>query len=120
MAMSKGQLAESNSGAACLRRLLEPRPAVIATAMIICALTALEPGKALQVRRTSPIICQRARMWGGAGDTVLRLRDRAVEYCESIRVVYHAARGLKKVEEQQATLEQKTQPRRTLNEDARR
>jgi hypothetical protein len=55
----------------------------------------------VQVQHIQPADLSPARIWDGAEDRVMRVKDRAVKYYENIRFVYEIETRLKDMQEQQ-------------------
>jgi hypothetical protein len=82
----------SKIAAKWLRSALQPR-FVLGIAMTILSFAMLEHRTGVPVQYIQPADYNPMRMWHGAEDKVIRVKNRAVQYYENIRLIYQLTHG---------------------------
>jgi hypothetical protein len=90
----------SKIAAKWLRSALQPR-FVLGIVITILSFAMVERRTGVPVQYIQPADYNPMRMWCGAEDKVIRVKNRAVQYYENIRLVYQLTRRLKDLQEQQ-------------------
>jgi anti-sigma factor RsiW len=78
--------------------VLQPRLAM-SMAMTILSFAMLMRCTGVQVQRIRPADLSPLRVWGGAEDKALRVKDQVVKYYENLRIVYEVETHLKDLQE---------------------
>jgi anti-sigma factor RsiW len=88
-----------------LQPILQPRLAM-GMAMTILSFAMLERCTGVHVQHLEAADLNPVRIWGGAEDKALRVKDRAVKYYENLRWVYEIETRLRSLQQQQEAVDQ--------------